>query len=66
MFDLSGTYLGQLLSVSKHLTINGVWGIDFFKGNQHGVGAATDSLYFTAGPTVPGRTQGLFGFLANH
>jgi len=66
MFDLDGTYEGQLLALSKHLTIDGLWGIDFFKGNQHGVGAATDSLYFTAGPKVPSRKQGLFGFLANH
>ncbi|HEY4325902.1 MAG TPA: TIGR03118 family protein [Mucilaginibacter sp.] len=66
MFDLNGTYQGQLLALSKHLTIDGLWGIDFFKGNQHGVGAATDSLYFTAGPKVPSRNQGLFGFLTNH
>jgi uncharacterized protein (TIGR03118 family) len=66
MFDLTGVYMGQLLAHSAHLTINGLWGLDFFKGNHHGVGAATDSLYFTAGPPVPGRTQGLFGFLTNH
>lgn len=61
IYDFYGVYMGQLLAHAKHLTIDGLWAIDFLKGNQHGVGSPTDSLYFTAGPN--GETHGLYGFL---
>jgi uncharacterized protein (TIGR03118 family) len=64
IFDDFGVYMGQLLSMSKHLQIDGLWSIDFLKGNRHGVGAGTDSLYFTAGPN--GENDGIFGFLKQH
>jgi uncharacterized protein (TIGR03118 family) len=65
IYDLLGNYMGQLLSQgTTHLTIDGLWSLDFLKGNQHGVGHATDSLYFTAGPN--GETHGIFGFLKQH
>jgi uncharacterized protein (TIGR03118 family) len=41
------------------LTIDGLWAIDFGKGNQ--MTGDTDSLYFTAGPND--EADGLFGYI---
>ncbi len=61
VFDANGNYLRQLQSNGQPLTIDGLWAIDFLKGNVSGTGSSTDLLYFTAGPG--GGTHGLFGSL---
>jgi len=61
VFDTSGNFKGQLQSNGSTLAIDGLWAIDFFKGNVSGSGSTTDFLYFTAGPG--GEKHGLFGYL---
>jgi len=61
VFDTSGNFKGQLQSNGSTLTVDGLWAIDFFKGNVSGSGSTTDFLYFTAGPG--GEKHGLFGYL---
>jgi hypothetical protein len=61
IFDTQGNYMGQLQSNGAVLAIDGLWDIDFLKGNISG-GAVTDPLYFTAGPG--GELHGLFGYLS--
>jgi uncharacterized protein (TIGR03118 family) len=63
IFDLQGNYKGQLQNNGQVITIDGLWAIDFLKGNVTG-GSVTDPLFFTAGPA--GGTHGLFGTLMKH
>jgi len=60
IFNNEGTYLGQLQSQGKPVWIDGLWAIDFLKGNVPG-GSASDWLYFTSGPDD--ESHGLFGYL---
>jgi len=60
IFDLQGNFKGLLQNQNQVITIDGLWAVDFLKGNVAG-GVSTDPLYFTAGPG--GETHGLFGNL---
>lgn len=60
IFNMGGHFIGQLQNNGMPLTIDGLWAIDFLKGNASG-GNPTDPLYFTAGPKE--ESHGLFGYL---
>ncbi len=53
------TMLGALRGESGDLRIDGLWAIDFGKGNE--MTGEKDELYFTAGPDD--ETHGLFGYI---
>jgi uncharacterized protein (TIGR03118 family) len=63
IFDLQGNFKGQLQNNGQTITIDGLWAVDFLKGNITG-GNPTDPLYFTAGPAA--GAHGLFGSLQIH
>jgi uncharacterized protein (TIGR03118 family) len=63
VFDNAGFYKGQLQNDGQPISIDGLWAIDFLKGNMPG-GNPNDPLYFTAGPV--GESHGLFGTLQQH
>jgi len=63
VFDLQGNFRSQLQNNGQTITIDGLWAVDFLKGNISG-GNPTDPLFFTAGPA--GGTHGLFGTLTVH
>ena len=64
VFDTNGFFEGQLQGEGgQSVTIDGLWAIDFLKGNTPG-GNPNDPLYFTAGPDD--EAHGLFGTLTKH
>jgi len=60
VFDMQGKFRGQLQNDRQVVSIEGLWAIDFLKGNVAG-GSPHDPLYFTAGPDD--ESHGLFGYL---
>jgi uncharacterized protein (TIGR03118 family) len=60
VFDMEGNYKGQLQTGGQPLTIEGLWAIDFLKGNPS-TAISSDPMYFTAGPSD--ESHGLFGYL---
>jgi len=63
VFDMQGFFKGQLQKGGQPVTIDGLWAIDFLKGNMPG-GNPSDPLFFTAGPDD--ESHGLFGTLQKH
>jgi uncharacterized protein (TIGR03118 family) len=60
IFDMHGSFEGQLKNKGQVLTIEGLWDIDFLENNMPG-GTEHDPLFFTAGPAD--ESHGLFGYL---
>jgi len=63
VFDMGGNFKGLLRSEDQSVAIEGLWAIDFLKGNMPG-GNPSDPLYFTAGPAD--ESHGIFGTLRKH
>lgn len=59
IFDVNGSYKGQLMSNGTPVTIDGLWAITFPQSTSGNLDLNT--LYFTAGPA--GETYGIFGYL---
>jgi uncharacterized protein (TIGR03118 family) len=60
IFDVTGTYKGQLMRSGAPLTIDGLWEIAFEDASIQG--SRPGRLYFTAGPQ--GESHGLFGYVS--
>lgn len=60
IFDMSGKFKGQLKSNGQTLAIEGLWALDFLKGNPS-TAKSSNKLYFTAGPAD--ESHGLLGYL---
>jgi hypothetical protein len=57
---MAGNFKGHLQSRGQAVTIDGLWAIDFLKGNPS-TATSSDPMYFTAGPSD--ESHGLFGYL---
>jgi uncharacterized protein (TIGR03118 family) len=61
VYDMQGNFKNQLQNHGQIMVIDGLWSVDFLKGNVVANESATDPLYFTAGPSA--GAHGLFGSL---